>query len=67
MQVASIGLAAAVTEIFVVWVRGDLVRTREQLVEDLTDLVVASIAGTNEIVQRRAARAQAPKTLTAPK
>ena len=58
VDVAANGLAAAITELGVVWVTGDLVRTREQLTDDIVDLVIANIDSAAAIIHRRTTRSR---------
>jgi AcrR family transcriptional regulator len=52
-QLAAFGLVGLVVELMIVWASGELATTREQLVEDLGDLILANIDGAVTIALRR--------------
>jgi AcrR family transcriptional regulator len=55
VRLAAFGLVGLVVELMIAWTSGDVARTRDELADDLSDLVLATIDGALNVAQQRAA------------
>ena len=57
VRLAALGLTGLFVELMIAWTWGQIESTREEMILDITDLVLANIEGTVAFARRRAARA----------